>query len=202
MRCLYCGKELALLKRWTGGGEFCSDAHRQQYQEEYNQLALNRLLQAKPKADVKRDVRCEGAGSQSRRQGARSEDTAPATSSEAPAASPRLESGPATLIPAAVPQRPLRRCKPEAVVQTLESSRSLRSAPLNRRSTRNPAPAEAHGFFVELPVPVDAPVAPPVCELGGFDQPHPTLLTAATPRSLGNLAGRRRTHRVRAAVCA
>ena len=48
MRCLYCGKELALLKRWTGGGEFCSDAHRQQYQEEYNQLALNRLLQAKP----------------------------------------------------------------------------------------------------------------------------------------------------------
>ncbi|HLH38333.1 MAG TPA: hypothetical protein VKX39_04225 [Bryobacteraceae bacterium] len=49
MRCLYCGKELALLKRWTGGGEFCSDAHRQQYQEEYNQLALNRLLQAKPR---------------------------------------------------------------------------------------------------------------------------------------------------------
>ena len=48
MRCLYCGKELALLKRWTGGGEFCSDAHRQQYQDEYNQLALNRLLQAKP----------------------------------------------------------------------------------------------------------------------------------------------------------
>ena len=47
MRCLYCGKELALLKRWTSGGEFCSDAHRQQYQEEYNQLALNRLLQAK-----------------------------------------------------------------------------------------------------------------------------------------------------------
>src|SRR5258708_16989463 len=48
MRCLYCGKELALLKRWTGGGEFCSDAHRQRYQEEYNQLALNRLLQAQP----------------------------------------------------------------------------------------------------------------------------------------------------------
>jgi hypothetical protein len=44
---LYCGKELALLKRLRGGGEFCSDAHRQQYQEEYNQLALNRLLQAK-----------------------------------------------------------------------------------------------------------------------------------------------------------
>lgn len=44
MRCLYCGKELALLKRMTGG-EFCSDAHRHKYQEEYTQLALNRLLQ-------------------------------------------------------------------------------------------------------------------------------------------------------------
>ncbi|HEY1760417.1 MAG TPA: hypothetical protein VGG72_33895 [Bryobacteraceae bacterium] len=45
MRCLYCGKELALFKRLRGG-EFCSDAHRHRYQEEYTQLALNRLLQA------------------------------------------------------------------------------------------------------------------------------------------------------------
>src|SRR5580698_2463370 len=45
MRCLYCGKELALFKRLRGG-EFCSDAHRLRYQEEYTQLALNRLLQA------------------------------------------------------------------------------------------------------------------------------------------------------------
>src|SRR5690242_4389975 len=44
MRCLYCGKELALFKRLRGS-EFCSDAHRQRYQEEYTQLALNRLLQ-------------------------------------------------------------------------------------------------------------------------------------------------------------
>ena len=53
MRCLYCGKELALFKRFTSGGEFCSDAHRQQYQDEYNQLALNRLLQAKPQPEAK-----------------------------------------------------------------------------------------------------------------------------------------------------
>jgi hypothetical protein len=46
MRCRYCGKELALFKRLTGGGEFCSDAHKQSYQEEYNRLALSRLLQA------------------------------------------------------------------------------------------------------------------------------------------------------------
>ena len=51
MRCLYCGKELALLKRLTGGGEFCSDAHKQSYQEEYNRLGLSRLLQARSRAD-------------------------------------------------------------------------------------------------------------------------------------------------------
>src|SRR5580704_17023591 len=45
MRCLYCGKELALLKRLKGE-EFCSDAHRQRYNEEYTELALSRLMQA------------------------------------------------------------------------------------------------------------------------------------------------------------
>src|SRR5580704_7951555 len=50
MRCLYCGKELALFKRLRGG-EFCSDAHRLRYQEEYTQLALNRLLQANAPKD-------------------------------------------------------------------------------------------------------------------------------------------------------
>jgi hypothetical protein len=49
MRCLHCGKELALLKRWTGGGQFCSDAHKKSYQEEYNRIALSRLLQAQTK---------------------------------------------------------------------------------------------------------------------------------------------------------
>src|ERR1700683_3694230 len=49
MRCLYCGKELALLKRLRGGGDFCSDAHKHSYQEEYNRLALGRLLQAQKK---------------------------------------------------------------------------------------------------------------------------------------------------------
>lgn len=52
MRCLYCGKELALLKRLTGGGEFCSEAHKQSYQEEYNRLALSRLLQAQKKGQA------------------------------------------------------------------------------------------------------------------------------------------------------
>jgi hypothetical protein len=51
MQCLYCGKELALLKRLTGS-EFCSDAHKRSYQEEYNRLAVSRLLQAQPKAET------------------------------------------------------------------------------------------------------------------------------------------------------
>src|SRR3984893_13653448 len=51
MRCLYCGKEPALLKRLTKGGEFCSDAHKHSYQEEYNRLGLSRLLQARSRAD-------------------------------------------------------------------------------------------------------------------------------------------------------
>ena len=49
MRCLYCGKELALLKRWTRGGQFCSEAHQKTYQEEYNRIGLTRLLQAQNK---------------------------------------------------------------------------------------------------------------------------------------------------------
>ncbi len=47
MRCLQCGKDLPLLKR-LAGSEFCSDAHRREYQQEYSDLALGRLLQSKP----------------------------------------------------------------------------------------------------------------------------------------------------------
>ena len=81
MRCLYCGKELALLKRWTGGGEFCSDAHRQQYQEEYNQLALNRLLQAKPRGS---ETQAEAKASEAKtaRQAGDARSPAPAASTK------------------------------------------------------------------------------------------------------------------------
>ena len=49
MHCLYCDRPLALLKRLTGDGEFCSKEHRKIYQKEHNQLALARLLDAQPK---------------------------------------------------------------------------------------------------------------------------------------------------------
>jgi hypothetical protein len=46
MHCLYCDRPLALLKRLTGDGEFCSKEHRKIYQREHSQLALARLLDA------------------------------------------------------------------------------------------------------------------------------------------------------------
>jgi hypothetical protein len=51
MRCLYCGKQLALFRRLTGGGEFCSDSHKASYHDEFNRLALARLKQAQEKSD-------------------------------------------------------------------------------------------------------------------------------------------------------
>lgn len=45
--CLYCSKQLALLKTFAGSTQFCSDDHRQRYQNDSNRLALDRLLQAK-----------------------------------------------------------------------------------------------------------------------------------------------------------
>src|SRR5678810_356227 len=46
MRCLQCGKAIPLFKRLGGSSEFCSDAHRREYQQEYSQLALGRLMQS------------------------------------------------------------------------------------------------------------------------------------------------------------
>ena len=43
MRCLYCGRELALLKRLAGNGAFCSEAHREDYRKKFDQIALGRL---------------------------------------------------------------------------------------------------------------------------------------------------------------
>jgi len=48
MHCLYCDRPLALIKRLTGDGEFCSKECRKNYQREHNQLALARLLETQP----------------------------------------------------------------------------------------------------------------------------------------------------------
>jgi hypothetical protein len=51
MRCLHCDKHLPLFRKLTGGGEFCSDGHRDKYHEEYNKLAVSRLLQAQTRPE-------------------------------------------------------------------------------------------------------------------------------------------------------
>ncbi len=54
MRCLYCGEPLSLLRKLTGKAEFCSEAHREAYQDEFNSLALQRLA-SQPKQSARRE---------------------------------------------------------------------------------------------------------------------------------------------------
>lgn len=154
MRCLYCGKELALLKRWTGGGEFCSDAHRQQYQDEYNQLALNRLLQAKPPAETPKEAAPKPAVS------------APSPAVSEPArqeAEREPDYGGVTV--AALPPEPVtisESPQPYPEVQAEKIEEPVQEQP------EIAAPAELAGFFTELPVPppVNAPsISHPELEL-------------------------------------
>jgi len=63
MRCLYCGKQLALFRKLTGGGEFCSDTHKHAYHEEYNKLALSRLMEAQTRQDDRGAPAAAGAAS-------------------------------------------------------------------------------------------------------------------------------------------
>ena len=88
MKCLYCGEPLALtlLKRFTGGGEFCSDACKTNYQVEFTQLAVGRLQQA-------RQVRRPGAAF-----------ALPNGLPETPAGSPVAVEEPPLPLPAAEPE--------------------------------------------------------------------------------------------------
>src|SRR5579871_4273453 len=202
MRCLYCGKELALLKRWTGGGEFCSDAHRQQYQEEYNQLALTRLLQAKPpsKGDAKTDAKAEAKADPKLEPKAPARESAPEKRS-APARSTPKES-PAVAAKVAIPE-------PEpaiAVAQEPEPEPEIELAPEpvaiepepepEPEPELEPDPAPMSGFFFELPVPVLADVkamaqsanglecrVAPSLPLATFGEQHKELLAAGPVES-------------------
>src|SRR5688500_195539 len=53
MRCIHCGKRLAVLRKLTDG-EFCSSAHRKQFQLEQEQLALARLLETQERLQAER----------------------------------------------------------------------------------------------------------------------------------------------------
>jgi hypothetical protein len=170
MRCLYCGKELALLKRWTGGGEFCSDAHRQRYQEEYNQLALNRLLQAKPPTETQPAVPIKPAAPPKPLVSTEPAKEIPAyvaprlavpppkPPERAPASSPiavRVE----TPVVHAEPEAPIVLEKVAAPVLYEEPEPEL-PEPFVTPIVEEPVPAEMAGFLVEVPMPSPEAVAP------------------------------------------
>ncbi|MGA3201603.1 MAG: hypothetical protein ABSF12_03800 [Bryobacteraceae bacterium] len=148
MRCLFCGKELALLKRWTGGGEFCSDAHRQRYQEEYNQLALNRLLQAKPPVDAPPAEPAKPAAALKPSVPAEpAKETLVKNAPKLPAAPPPAK--PAyreTSSPAAV--------RAETAVAVEVSAAKVADNERAPVEMEAPAPAGAAGFLMERPAPV------------------------------------------------
>ena len=151
MRCLYCGKELALLKRWTGGGEFCSDVHRQRYQEEYNQLALNRLLQAKPPNDPQVKP-AEPAVSAEPVAEVALKKSASKPSAPEPVAAKMAEAK----TPERTPAKPAYResSSPAAVMVETPGVVSALKTVVNEE----PVPAELAGFLVEIPAPtLEAP---------------------------------------------
>ncbi len=137
MRCLYCGKELALFKRLRGG-EFCSDAHRQRYQEEYTQLALNRLLQANaPKENENneknegekegRDTRAGDPGSPAlkRREKAGREDSLVSPSPIKPVKTPAALPAVTSPVPAAAPFTPAPAMNPAAAMTPVPASMAV-----------------------------------------------------------------------------
>ncbi len=91
MRCLYCGKHLPFLRKLTGGGEFCSDAHRDKYHEEYNRLAVSRLVDARAKPEESKPAvgeiggGAEASGGEARPSRAAPRPVQPTAKREAPA---------------------------------------------------------------------------------------------------------------------
>jgi len=48
MKCQQCGTELDRLSKWRGSSEFCSEECKKAHQEEFNRLAMTRLMQPRP----------------------------------------------------------------------------------------------------------------------------------------------------------
>lgn len=148
MRCLYCGKELALLKRLTGGGDFCSEVHKQSYQEEYNRLALSRLLQA-----------------QKKKQQQSSENAAPPALETTVAVQERIsndssnqtEEAPAVaLVPAASGSH----AEPVPPIEADQAKESPAKSEDSAQSVgAEPEPSQEAGFLIERP-PIAAPPEP------------------------------------------
>src|SRR5580704_4897766 len=176
MRCLYCGKELALLKRWTSGGEFCSDAHRQQYQDEYNQLALNRLLQAKPANVEKKPAAETKPPAVSEEVESKQPGNPPATPAPRPPREPAPAARPGATRTFEMPasQQPVAEAQAEPEAKPVVETKKAGSKKEGVKTDPAPAPAEPIGFLVELPVPA-------VSEVTSMAKPETDLVHQEAP---------------------
>lgn len=151
MRCLQCGKDLPLLKRMAGS-EFCSDAHRREYQQEYSDLALGRLLQSKPPG-------LENSGGL---------NGAPALATPPPPANGHSAPPPSVTLPAASKPEPVVAAtktgpaeSPSAAKKTEpRTAIALPSAPEPAKKVE-PDPAVAKAARVDKPDPADVPLSIP-----------------------------------------
>jgi len=136
MQCLYCGKHLPLLKKLTGGGEFCSDGHKEKYHEEYNRLALTRLLQAQSRPEeIKIDPKRHG------RAGFEEQEPAPA-----PAAKSAVERTPEPA-PVVTAHAEPETTKPKEVREP--AARATVTRPTRMPVEEAIAPADPAGFLPE-----------------------------------------------------
>src|SRR5665213_3306274 len=144
MRCLYCGKELALLKRLRGGGDFCSDAHKQSYQEEYNRLALSRLLQAQKKGQQSNNSPAQNAAPPPQASVALEEPVRPG---------PEEASGP--VLEVALMETALPEDAPSAVAIEESATEAVLAsevpADVEPPASEEPEPVETAGFLLDRP---------------------------------------------------
>jgi len=151
MRCLHCGKDVPLLKR-LAGNEFCSEAHRREYQQEYSKLALGRLLQSKPS-------------------GPESKPTQPERLAPAPTLTPGKQEQPAL---AAVNIAAPAERKPTPVVAGAETTFKQTVPP-----ARNPEPTR--GIPLPAPTPPAKKISPEpaFAQLARIQKPVPAVLQMA-----------------------
>jgi hypothetical protein len=62
MKCLQCGTELDRLSKWRGSSDYCSEECKKDSQDEFNRLAMSRLMQPRP---ARPNARSASSGSRS-----------------------------------------------------------------------------------------------------------------------------------------
>lgn len=150
------------------GTEFCSDAHRREYQQEYSQLALGRLLQSKPAEPEKPPAKAEPALVVS--------EPAPTVSAGGKAKAPQAQPSPA-LVSAVAPRvaNPppmlIRSEKKPSPAAPPTAPKSNGSAPAWQMPPATPVvsePAMAKPASILKPVPAKFQLAVAVAEFDGL----------------------------------